>query len=172
MDADAEQSLGSRYKVTGFPTLKIFKDGKPQDYNGARDAAGMADALLRAGGADKETKNAVKAKLGGGGGGGKAGKGGKDGGGKGGGGKGGGGGGDKPKWADDPEIVGIMQEPKVKKLLDGMTDEAGAQKAMTVIQADPDLTAKFQKLQAGGVFGDQDGGGGGGGGGAGVSQFN
>ena len=100
VDADAEQSLGSRYGVRGFPTLKIFKDGKATDYNGARDAAGMADALLRAGGADKETKTAVEKALG------------TKVGGRGGGGGGGGGGG-RPKWADNPEIMAILEVPKV-----------------------------------------------------------
>lgn len=39
VDADAERSLGQRFAVQGFPTLKFF-DGKskdPVDYNSARD---------------------------------------------------------------------------------------------------------------------------------------
>ncbi|KAK0728110.1 thioredoxin-like protein [Lasiosphaeria miniovina] len=39
VDADAEKSLGKRFGVQGFPTLKFF-DGKsdtPTDYNGGRD---------------------------------------------------------------------------------------------------------------------------------------
>jgi protein disulfide-isomerase A6 len=39
VDADAEKSLGKRFGVQGFPTLKWFdgKSDKPQDYNGGRD---------------------------------------------------------------------------------------------------------------------------------------
>lgn len=39
VDADAERSLGKRFGVQGFPTLKYF-DGKsvePEDYNGGRE---------------------------------------------------------------------------------------------------------------------------------------
>ncbi|KAH9904759.1 disulfide isomerase [Xylariomycetidae sp. FL2044] len=39
VDADAEKSLGKKYGVQGFPTLKYFdgKSDKPEDYNGGRD---------------------------------------------------------------------------------------------------------------------------------------
>ncbi|KAK0615956.1 thioredoxin-like protein [Bombardia bombarda] len=39
VDADAERSLGQRFGVQGFPTLKFFdgKSDKPIDYNGGRD---------------------------------------------------------------------------------------------------------------------------------------
>jgi len=39
VDADAEKSLGKRFGVQGFPTIKFFngKDEKPEDYNGGRD---------------------------------------------------------------------------------------------------------------------------------------
>eukprot|EP01045_Picozoa_sp_COSAG04_P029823 COSAG04_NODE_4998_length_1785_cov_1.771649_3_plen_121_part_01 len=61
VDADGEgRSLGSRYGVRGFPTLKIFKGGKPQDYQGPRDAGGMAAALLQEGGADQATAAKVQ----------------------------------------------------------------------------------------------------------------
>ena len=39
VDADAEKSLGKRFGIQGFPTIKYF-DGKsetPEDYNGGRD---------------------------------------------------------------------------------------------------------------------------------------
>jgi len=38
--AGAQQTCSS-YGVQGYPTLKIFKNGKPEDYNGARDFNGM-----------------------------------------------------------------------------------------------------------------------------------
>jgi protein disulfide-isomerase A6 len=39
VDADAEKSLGKRFGVQGFPTLKFFdgKSDKPADYSGGRD---------------------------------------------------------------------------------------------------------------------------------------
>lgn len=39
VDADAEKSLGKRFGVQGFPTLKFFdgKSDKPTEYNGGRD---------------------------------------------------------------------------------------------------------------------------------------
>jgi protein disulfide-isomerase A6 len=39
VDADAQKSLGRRFGVQGFPTLKWFdgKSDKPEDYNGGRD---------------------------------------------------------------------------------------------------------------------------------------
>jgi len=44
VDADAEKSLGKRFGVQGYPTLKFF-DGKsdtPSDYNGGRDLDSLA----------------------------------------------------------------------------------------------------------------------------------
>jgi len=36
VDADSEKELGSRFGVEGFPTLKWFVNGKPQEYTGGR----------------------------------------------------------------------------------------------------------------------------------------
>ena len=38
MDATKESELGKRYNVDGYPTLKIFKNGRPIDYKGERDS--------------------------------------------------------------------------------------------------------------------------------------
>jgi len=43
VDADAEKTLGSRFDVKGFPTLKWFPKGstKPVDYDGSREEEGF-----------------------------------------------------------------------------------------------------------------------------------
>ena len=43
VDADASKSLAGKYGVQGFPTIKLFGESKssPEDYSGARDAAGI-----------------------------------------------------------------------------------------------------------------------------------
>ncbi|KAL3892313.1 hypothetical protein ACJMK2_004529 [Sinanodonta woodiana] len=48
VDATAHQSLGSRYGVQGYPTIKIFGANKnsPQDYQGPRQASGIVDSAL------------------------------------------------------------------------------------------------------------------------------
>lgn len=49
VNADEHKSLGSKYGISGFPTIKIFGlDSKPEDYNGPRTAAGIVDAALNA----------------------------------------------------------------------------------------------------------------------------
>lgn len=47
VDADAEKSLGKKYGVQGFPTLKWFdgKSAEPQEYNGGRDFDSLADFI-------------------------------------------------------------------------------------------------------------------------------
>mmetsp|Transcript_10298 Transcript_10298/g.29397 ORF Transcript_10298/g.29397 Transcript_10298/m.29397 type:complete len:147 (-) Transcript_10298:75-515(-) len=46
VDADAHKGLASRFGVSGFPTLKIFKDGEfHEDYNEAREWKDMAAAM-------------------------------------------------------------------------------------------------------------------------------
>ncbi|GFV70595.1 protein disulfide-isomerase A6 [Trichonephila clavipes] len=59
VNADQHQSLGQKYEIRGFPTIKIFgvNKKKPKDYSGARTAQGMVDELF------KELKNQVQAKL-------------------------------------------------------------------------------------------------------------
>jgi len=36
VDATEEKELGEKFKVTGFPTIKYFKNGKPSEYQGGR----------------------------------------------------------------------------------------------------------------------------------------
>ncbi|KAK2588722.1 hypothetical protein KPH14_001612 [Odynerus spinipes] len=50
INADEHKSLGSRYGVRGFPTVKVFghDKNKPEDFNGPRTAAGLIDAATNA----------------------------------------------------------------------------------------------------------------------------
>jgi protein disulfide-isomerase A6 len=56
VDADAEKSLGKRFGVQGFPTLKFFdgKSDKPSDYSGGRDLESLSAFITE--------KTGVKAK--------------------------------------------------------------------------------------------------------------
>lgn len=41
VDATVEKILADQYDVSGFPTLKIFRNGKRFDYTGPRDVNGI-----------------------------------------------------------------------------------------------------------------------------------
>ena len=41
LDEDSNKGIGSRYAVTGFPTIKLFVKGVPKDYTGQRTANAM-----------------------------------------------------------------------------------------------------------------------------------
>jgi protein disulfide-isomerase A6 len=47
VDADAHKDLGSRFGVTGFPTLKFFGKGmaQPEDYQGGRSLTELVDTV-------------------------------------------------------------------------------------------------------------------------------
>ncbi|EFN61326.1 Protein disulfide-isomerase A6 [Camponotus floridanus] len=61
VNADEHKSLGGKYGVRGFPTIKIFGlDSKPEDFNGPRSAAGIVDAALNA--ASKKARRALSGK--------------------------------------------------------------------------------------------------------------
>eukprot|EP01068_Selenidium_serpulae_P014219 Selendium_serpulae@DN6072_c0_g1_i1.p1 len=38
VDATVEKELGTRFQIRGFPTLKIFRNGEPEEYRGGRTA--------------------------------------------------------------------------------------------------------------------------------------
>uniref|UniRef100_A0A8C9TFR8 Protein disulfide-isomerase A4 n=1 Tax=Scleropages formosus TaxID=113540 RepID=A0A8C9TFR8_SCLFO len=45
VDATAETEVASRFNVTGYPTLKIFRKGKAFEYNGPREKFGIVDYM-------------------------------------------------------------------------------------------------------------------------------
>lgn len=47
VDATVESELGSKYGVQGFPTLKLFLNGEPVDYSGAREEDAMFEWLMK-----------------------------------------------------------------------------------------------------------------------------
>ncbi|KAL0618436.1 Protein disulfide-isomerase A4 [Plecturocebus cupreus] len=46
VDATAETDLAKRFDVSGYPTLKIFRKGRPFDYNGPREKYGIVDYMI------------------------------------------------------------------------------------------------------------------------------
>ncbi|KAI0471670.1 disulfide isomerase [Xylariaceae sp. FL0804] len=58
VDADAEKSLGKRFGVQGFPTLKYFdgKSDKPEEYNGGRDLESLTKFITEKTGAKAKKK--------------------------------------------------------------------------------------------------------------------
>ncbi|GMS89584.1 hypothetical protein PENTCL1PPCAC_11759 [Pristionchus entomophagus] len=46
VDATVEKKLGEQYGVSGYPTMKIFRNGKRFEYNGPREADGMVKYMV------------------------------------------------------------------------------------------------------------------------------
>lgn len=59
VDADSEKSLGKRFGVQGFPTLKYFngKDEIPEDYKGGRDIESLTKFITEKSGVRPKKKN-------------------------------------------------------------------------------------------------------------------
>ncbi|KAK6170122.1 hypothetical protein SNE40_018594 [Patella caerulea] len=47
VDATQESELAEKYEVRGYPTIKLFKDGKPTDYSAGRQAADIVNFLKK-----------------------------------------------------------------------------------------------------------------------------
>jgi len=63
VDADAEKTLGKRFGVQGFPTIKYF-DGKsetPEDYSGGRDIDSLTEFITKKTGVKPKKKKAAVA---------------------------------------------------------------------------------------------------------------
>lgn len=45
VDATAAQGLAQKYGVKGYPTIKLFKGGSPEDYNGGRSSSDISQYL-------------------------------------------------------------------------------------------------------------------------------
>lgn len=60
VDATAEGELATRFEVSGYPTLKIFRKGKMFDYNGPRQKEGIVDYMSEQAGPPSKPVQAVK----------------------------------------------------------------------------------------------------------------
>ena len=65
VDADAEKSLGKRFGVQGFPTIKFFdgQSDKPTEYNGGRDLAALTAFITEKTGVRTKKKAAQASNL-------------------------------------------------------------------------------------------------------------
>jgi len=65
VDADREKSLGSRFGIQGFPTIKYFdgKSEKPEDYNGGRDLESLTKFLTEKTGIRPKKKAAAPSQV-------------------------------------------------------------------------------------------------------------
>jgi protein disulfide-isomerase A1 len=59
VDATVESSLGQRYAVQGYPTLKWFVDGEPLDYNGGRTSEDILKFVKKKTGPPAQTVSTV-----------------------------------------------------------------------------------------------------------------
>ncbi|XP_007547928.1 protein disulfide-isomerase A4 isoform X1 [Poecilia formosa] len=60
VDATVETELASRFGVTGYPTLKIFRKGKAFEYNGPREKYGIVDFMSEQAGPPSKQIQAAK----------------------------------------------------------------------------------------------------------------
>jgi protein disulfide isomerase len=60
VDATAETASASKYGVSGYPTLKIFRNGVASDYNGPRTASGIINYMKKQVGPASKELNTVE----------------------------------------------------------------------------------------------------------------
>jgi len=61
VDATVEADVAGRFGVQGYPTLKVFRNGKPTDYGGPRDEAGIVKFMrAQAGPSAKKLSSAAE----------------------------------------------------------------------------------------------------------------
>lgn len=60
VDATVESDIATRFDVTGYPTIKIFRKGKMFDYNGPREHRGIVDYMGEQAGPPSKQVQAVK----------------------------------------------------------------------------------------------------------------
>ncbi|XP_036414461.1 protein disulfide-isomerase A4 [Colossoma macropomum] len=60
VDATVENDIASRFNVTGYPTLKIFRKGKAFEYNGPREKFGIVDYMSEQSGPPSKQVQALK----------------------------------------------------------------------------------------------------------------
>jgi protein disulfide-isomerase A6 len=65
IDADREKSLGTRFGIQGFPTIKFFdgKSDKPEEYNGGRDLESLTEFLTKKTGVRPKKKAAAPSQV-------------------------------------------------------------------------------------------------------------
>ena len=64
VDADAHKSLGEKFGVKGFPTIKWFPKGstEPSDYEGGRTASDVVEWVNKKTGESEQREREEKAK--------------------------------------------------------------------------------------------------------------
>ncbi|XP_075936670.1 protein disulfide-isomerase A4 [Anarhichas minor] len=60
VDGTIESELATRFDVSGYPTIKIFRKGKVFDYNGPREQHGIVDFMAEQAGPPSKQVQAVK----------------------------------------------------------------------------------------------------------------